>query len=103
MKIPVACTLTEAEMRERRRTILDSVRSAVRSVTNLPLGFAYSFEAKPEVVVQVARLVELERVCCAFLTFRITVEAGNESICLEITGPPEAKAVIADIFGSGMA
>ena len=26
MEPPIACTLTEAEMRERRRTILDSVR-----------------------------------------------------------------------------
>lgn len=99
MKIPVACTLTEAEMRERRRTILDSVRTAVRSVKPLTMGYTYSFEAKPEVVVQLARLVDLERVCCAFLTFRIVAEAGNESICLEITGPPEAKMLIADIFG----
>jgi hypothetical protein len=30
---------------------------------------------------------------------RITVEAGK-SICLEITGPPEAKALIAEFFGS---
>jgi hypothetical protein len=44
-------------------------------------------------------LVDLERQCCAFLTFRIVVAAGKP-ICLEITGPPEAKAVIADFFGS---
>jgi hypothetical protein len=46
-----------------------------------------------------ARLVDLERQCCAFLTFRIIVEAGK-SIFLEITGSPEAKPVIADFFGS---
>jgi hypothetical protein len=99
MKIPIACTLSEAEMRDRRKTILDSVRGATRSVTVLPAGYAYYFEAKPEVIVQLARLVDLERVCCAFLTFRIVVEAGSESICLEITGPPEAQAVIGEIFG----
>jgi hypothetical protein len=100
MKIPIACTLTEAEMRERRRTILDSVRGAVSRVTALPAGYAYHFEAKPEALVQLARLVELERVCCAFLTFRIIAEAGSDAICLEITGPPDAKPLIDDIFGT---
>jgi hypothetical protein len=100
MQIPIACTLSEAEMRERRRTILDSVRDATRTVTDLPEGYAYCFEAKPELILQLARLVDLERVCCGFLTFRIIAEAGNKSICLEITGPPEAKPVIADIFGT---
>jgi len=49
--------------------------------------------------IELARLVDLERQCCAFLTFRITVVAGKP-ICLEISGPPEAKPVIADFFGS---
>jgi hypothetical protein len=40
---PIACTLTEAELRERRRTILDSVRAAALDVTPLPLGYAYRF------------------------------------------------------------
>ena len=39
------------------------------------------------------------RQCCAFLTFRITVGTGKP-ICLEVTGSPDAKAVIADLFGS---
>jgi len=42
----------------------------------------------------------LERQCCPFLTFKIIVEAGNQAICLEITGPPDAEPVIADFFGS---
>jgi hypothetical protein len=42
----------------------------------------------------------LERRGCALQTFRITVGAGQRPICLEITGPPEAKAVIVEVFGS---
>jgi hypothetical protein len=30
----------------------------------------------------------------------MTVEAGRQPICLEITGSPEAKAIIVDLFGS---
>lgn len=87
-------------MQERRRTILDSIRGAVHHVTPLPLGYAYRFQPTSEVLARLACLVDLERQCCPFLTFRIVVEAGSQPICLEVTGPPEAKAVIADFFGS---
>jgi hypothetical protein len=100
MELPIACTLTEAEMRERRRTILDFLGGAALDVTPLPLGFAYRFDPTSEVLDQLGRLVDAERQCCPFLTFRIVVEAGNQPFCLEITGPPEAKATIADLFGS---
>lgn len=100
MELPVACTLTDAELRERRATILGSVRRAVLDISPLPSGYAYRFEATSENLSQLARLVDLERQCCAFLTFRIIVETGRQPICLKITGPPESKPVIADFFGS---
>jgi Phage integrase family len=80
--------------------VLGRVRRAVLDVSPLPNGYAYVFEATSEILSQLARLVDLERQCCAFLTFRIVVEAGLQPICIEITGPPEAKAIIADFFGS---
>ena len=100
MEPPIACTLPDAEMRERRRTILDSFRGAVLNVASLPLGYAYRFEPTSETLVYLGRLVDLERCCCPFLTFRIVIEPGNQPICLEITGPAEAKTLIADFFGS---
>ena len=87
-------------MRERRQTILDFVRGAALGVTSLPLGYAYRFEATSDALAHLSRLVDLERQCCPFLTFRIVVEAGNQPICLEVTGPPEAKTIVADFFGS---
>jgi hypothetical protein len=100
MELPIACNLTEAELRERRQTMLNLVRGAALNVTSLPLGYAYRFEPTSEVLAHLSRLVDLERQCCQFLTFRIVVGAGNQPICLEVTGPPEAKAIIADFFGS---
>jgi len=100
MEVPIACTLSKAELRERRNTILDSVRRAAIDVASLPLGYAYRFEPTSEVLAQLVRLVDLERQCCPFLTFRIVMAAGNQPIALEITGPYEAQALIADFFGS---
>src|SRR6266849_5605493 len=101
MELPIACNLSEGELRERRQTMLNLVRGAALNVTSLPLGYAYRFEPTSEVLAHLSRLVDLERQCCQFLTFRIVVEAGNQPICLEITGPSEAKSIIADFFGSG--
>jgi hypothetical protein len=100
MELPVACTLSEAEIQERRQTIFNSLRSAVLNITSLPLGYAYRFKPTSDVLADLSRLVDLERQCCQFLTFRIVVEAGNQPFCLEVTGPTEAKAIIADFLGS---
>ena len=100
MELPIACTLSPAEQQERRRALLDSVRRATIEVTELPLGYAYRFDPTRDVLFALSRLIDLERKCCPFLTFTLIVEAGQQSIRLEITGAPAAKSVIADFFGS---
>lgn len=100
MKLPIACTLTQAEIRERRAAILDPVRTAVRNLTSVPLGTAYHFDATSAMLAQLAQLVDFERQCCPFLTFTIVVAAGNQTLSLEVSGPAEAEGIIADFFGS---
>ena len=99
MESPIACKLADAEMRERRRTILDLVRQAASDVIPLPLGVVYRFQSTPQILTQLDQLVELERQCCPFLTFRAIVESDDQSVYLEVTGPLEARAVIVEIFG----
>lgn len=98
MPLPIVCSLTAAEQRERRRTILDVVRQAALEVTQIARGISYRLSPTSEVLAQVAHLVDLERQCCPFLSFKIVAEATTLS--LEITGPPEAERMIADFFGA---
>jgi hypothetical protein len=100
MHIPIACTLTEDQMRDRRREILEPFREKTYQSETLPDGYAYTFDASTGMLVEFARLVDLERQCCPFLSFHIAVQAGAKSIRLEITGPPEAKPLISDFFGA---
>jgi hypothetical protein len=99
MEIPIACNLSDSELRERRQTILNFFRHSLLKVRPLPLGLAFSFQPSSEVLTRLAELVDLERKCCPFLTFRIVVEAGDLPIRLEVTGTAAAKRVIADLFG----
>jgi len=99
MDLPIVCALTETELRERRRTVLDSVRASAIDIAPILNGYSYRFAPTSEVLAQLSSLVDLERQCCGFLTFRIVVEP-QQPIALEVTGPPEARAMITDFFGS---
>ena len=98
MDEPLACTLTDPELAERRHTVLNELRRATVRTDRLPNGYAYDFRFSVEMVSQLERLVALERQCCQFLAFNI-IETPN-MIRLEVTGSPEAAPVIEDFFGS---
>lgn len=100
MDLPIACSLTESELRERRRTILMSMQADVVATIALPNGYRYEFEAKPDILSKLAELVSLEHACCRFLTFKIIVESGDTPVRLEVTGPPQTKDMIANFFGA---
>ena len=91
MKQQGACTLTEAETRERRRTILDTRRRDAPAVTLFPLGYAYRFEPDSEVLAQLPRVIDLERPCCPFLTFGIMIEAATYRRALKSQVPRQPK------------
>jgi hypothetical protein len=99
MEIPIACNLSDSELWERRQTILNFFRQNMVKVRPLPLGLAFSFQPSSEVLTRLAELVDLERRCCPFLTFRIVVEAGDLPIRLEVIGTAAVKEVIANLFG----
>jgi hypothetical protein len=98
MDLPIACTLNEAELHQRRQAIMDVFRSMQVSVSELPDGYAFTCSATSEALQRIAQLVDLERPCCPFLTFKIVVEAAQAVMRLEVTGSGEAKKVIAEYF-----
>ena len=100
MDLPIECSLTESELRERRTTILASMQNHVIDTTSLPDGYRYELKTDADTLPKLAELVSIEHECCRFLTFKIVVEAGSSRVRLEVTGPPEAKQMIADFFGA---
>jgi hypothetical protein len=99
MDLPIICTLTEPELRQRRREILDGVKTAAIRTTEFPNGYSYEFTTDSELLTMLARLVALEHKCCPFLSFRISLEAGAGTVILEVSGPSEAKPMIANFLG----
>jgi len=97
MELPVLCTLSAAELQERKATILNSVRNVVAGRTPIPQGYRYEFPNQGTVSQDVRRLVELEQQCCKFLSFNVTED--ENTIRLDVIGQPAALAVIENLFG----
>lgn len=84
---PVACSLLDSELQGRRRDVLQKVRREVSAVKELENGFTYCFPldgTDGTRIRELAEMVELERHCCPFLKFSITVEPGNGLVWLEM-------------------
>ena len=97
--LPVACSLMPAELQERRRNVLSRIRSAVTGVTELEDGFIYQFASDGDLIPELANLIQLEHQCCPFLIFQLTVEPGDGSVSLKMTGPKGTKKFLAEVFG----
>ena len=98
MSLPVACSLMDSELQERRRTVLQKVRSVVSEVEEIENGFRYRFPSNGAWITELANLVELEHQCCPFLKFTITVEPGDGPVWLEMTGPQGTKEFLTEVF-----
>jgi hypothetical protein len=93
--LPVACTLTEPELAARRTGVLARVRQSYEEAQWRADGVRLRFAADPERLAMLATFIDLERRCCAFLTFRLTVEPGGGPVWLELTGPPGTREFLA--------
>ena len=96
--LPIACNLTSAELQERRRTVLQKFRDAVIEVIELENGYAYSLPAGPDRLEELTTMIELERQCCPFLQFRLSLPTNNAPVWLELSGPEGTKEFLASTF-----
>src|SRR5262245_35178219 len=84
----MACTLGSTELAERKE-LLKQLAAGVQERKQLDDGIAYRFDPEAGVVARLAEVIELERECCQFLAFRITVAENEGPVWLELTGPKD--------------
>lgn len=96
LDLPIACALDQEQFAERKR-IVDRLAQEATERRSIPDGVSLSFEAVSGRVTELAKLVDMERSCCPFLTFRIEAKPG-ELISLELTGPVPAQELILELI-----
>jgi hypothetical protein len=92
----LACTLTPDDFHVRRSLFAGLVHRSVGRVTPVRGGEQARLVAGSEIESQLQELATLEAECCAFLP--IAVRSSDDQTVLEVTGPPQAQALIADLL-----
>ena len=96
--IPIACSMTTAELRERVTTLLAQFRSAVIETEELPDGYAFRVPGDGKWVAVIARMIAAERECCPFLTFELVVQPNMGPVIVRVTGPAGTKDFLKTIL-----
>ena len=92
---PIACTLSEPELREREKTVLEAFGAQMRRVEPGSDGYTIEVAASDEGLAAAMAVIQVERLCCPFLRFDLTVEAAAGPVRLALTGPPGVKEFLA--------
>jgi hypothetical protein len=93
--IPVACSLTEAEL-EVRGDENAGLFAHARVVEELPDGYRFAFPADDDGIPALVRFILAERACCPFFTFELQFPSPHQVVWLAIRGNEEAKAIVRD-------
>ena len=96
MNEPIACTLRPAEYSDRAAQLAELADGALRSRTPIAGGERLTFAPGPGTEERLRAAVAAEASCCAFL--RMDLRTEPEALVLDITGPAEAKPIIAELF-----
>lgn len=88
---PIACTLTEPQLRHRVESIRSGLAQRVEEKRELDDGYAYRLPLDEASVELVDAFVEKERECCGFASFESRRDETAQALWLEIRGPEGTK------------
>lgn len=95
----MSCKLTTPELRERKETVIASLKQQIIEKKELKNGFAFKFQGTDKVLDELTEFMKTERACCAFFTFGLSVSGDQSEAWLELTGPAGVKAFITAELG----
>lgn len=96
--VPVACSLSDRELRDREATLLAEFRSAVSLIQELPNGYVFRLPGDKRLIAVVAEFIAAERECCPFLAFTLIVPSNRGPMDVLVTGPVGAKDFLRTIL-----
>jgi hypothetical protein len=94
-EIPLACSLTSAEL-EVRGEENGALFAHATAVEELPDGYRFAFPAEAESATAILRFVLAERDCCPFFTFDLAFTPPHQAIWLTIGGSEAIKGIVQD-------
>ena len=96
--MPIACSLSATEMRDREVELLAKFRSAAMATEELRDGYVFRMPGDGAWIMLIAELIVAERECCPFLTFEMSAHAHMGPLIVRVLGPGAAKEFIKTIL-----
>lgn len=97
-ELPIACSLSGPDLRERLSEIRDVGRAGLIGVRREGGNRVLHFRPSPEISSRLERIVEAEAQCCAFL--ELTIDEAPDSIDLMVGGPDGAEPVVEELVAA---
>jgi len=91
-EVVLACNMSvfNRDQRERYEHLAERIFTSPRSIRELADGYAFELADDPSLLVAVAEWITLERLCCPFLSFELSL-APNDDATLSLRGPSGVK------------
>lgn len=93
---PFACDMSAIAAADRPKHLanIEALFSSVQEVTELPNGYRFRLPGESQVWMLASDWVALERLCCSFFDFSLTVEREHGPIYVTLTGRDGVKPFI---------
>ena len=99
---PLVCNLSAMNATQRARheeVVRRFFTQSVQETKELPDGFAFRSEGANFLLA--AEFISLERLCCTFFNFTLSIDAASPSFWLSIRGADGVKAFLQTGFAAG--
>jgi hypothetical protein len=98
--LPIVCDLgaLSEEQRAREQMLLGEFRAAFRDLRETAQGFAVVLPGEAPLLSRLGEFLALERLCCSFLSFDLSMPAGRGPVTLHVHGGPGAKPFLRSVF-----
>jgi hypothetical protein len=101
--LPIVCDpsgISPKEMELWVNEIVPRLYKAVEEIQELPNGYLWRLPNNPEILPLVAADLNMERLCCPFLTYTLEIEPNHGPFWLRMTGGEGAKEFLRLSFES---
>lgn len=95
-EVPIACTLSAADLRQRRRDVANLAAGALVSRSPIAEGERLVFGAAGDTAQRLEQLVAAEADCCPSLN--LTLRPEGDRLILDVTGPAGTRPIVEELF-----
>ncbi len=95
--IPVVCSLTPDDSKQRKE-LLAKLGEQIVERREIDDGLSFRFKPTDNLLARLGRMIDMERRCCRFLKFRLTVEPDDGPVWLELSGPAGTRDILKEYF-----